>query len=138
MFLGQLRLGISQLLPFLATITAVLALDLLKGVIVGMILGVVFVLQQNVRDAVVKDTLEDGVVRLKFRRDATFLTKPALMSYLDELDDGARVVIDATGEFVDHDVKEALATFLLDAPHRRLQVSVVGLDLAGVGAGGGH
>ena len=138
MFLGQFRLGISQLLPFLATITAVLALDLLKGVIVGMILGVVFVLQQNVRDAVVKDILDDGVVRLKFRRDATFLTKPALMSYLDELDDGARVVIDATGEFVDHDVKEALATFLLDAPHRRLQVSVVGLDLAGVGAGGGH
>ena len=45
--------------------------------------------------------------------------------------------LDASGEYVDQDVKEAIAGFVDDAKHRNIQVQLVGIDVAGAG-GGGH
>jgi MFS superfamily sulfate permease-like transporter len=137
LFVNQSRLGINQMLPFVATIAAVMATDLLKGVVIGILVGIAFVLRQNAQDAVRAATDTDGTLRLRFRRDATFITKPALLAALDEAEDGGRVVIDATGEYVDHDVKEALAAFVDDAKHRGVRVELVGVDL-GNAAPGGH
>ena len=47
LFSTQVKLGTTQLLPFAITIIAVLALDLLKGVVVGIIVGIGFVLYEN-------------------------------------------------------------------------------------------
>ena len=60
------------------------------------------------------------------------------MSALEDVDDGEQVVIDGTGEYIDHDVKEVLATFIDDAAHRNIKVTVVGIDLAHAQPGGGH
>lgn len=133
---AQLRLGLNQALPFFVTIGAVLATDLLKGVVVGILVGVAFVLRQNARGAIVVERDADGTHRLHFRRDATFVTKPQLLTALDEVEDGQRVVVDARGEYVDQDVKEALAGFLEDARHRGIHVELVGIDVAGANAGG--
>jgi MFS superfamily sulfate permease-like transporter len=138
LFTEQKRLGIPQFLPFVVTIVAVLAMDLLKGVIVGIVAGVIFVLYQYVRGALVRSVEGDGSVLIRFRRDATFLVKPAMMDLLDELDDGARVTLDATDHYVDQDIKEALVAFLEDAQTRKLEVTLRGIELSGVGSGGGH
>ena len=76
LFTTQFRLGWPQLLPFAITITAVLALDLLKGVIVGVMVGIAFVLYENSRRAVVAVKDGTGVLQLRFRRDGTFVSKP--------------------------------------------------------------
>lgn len=138
LFTAQVKLGINQLLPFAITIVAVLATDLLKGVIVGIIVGVVFVLRQNAQGSITSTVDDDGTVRLQFRRDATFITKPALLTALDDVDDGKRVVIDGRGEYMDQDVKEAVAAFIDDASHRKIQVELIGVDLEGARGGGGH
>lgn len=138
LFATQVRLGITQLLPFAITIGAVLALDLLKGVIVGIVMGVVFVLYENSKRAVVAVRDEAGTWRMRFRRDGTFVSKPGIMATLDEVDDGEHVVIDGTDEYIDHDVKEVLATFVQDARHRNIRVEVVGIDLADAHGSGGH
>ena len=137
LYAGQWRLGAMQFLPFAITIAAVLSLDLLKGVIVGIVVGVAFVLHQNSKGAVVV-TREPHQVRLRFRRDGTFVSKPGIVAALEEVQDGDAVVIDATGEFIDHDVKELVASFIADAQARRITVTLRGLDLRGVQAGGGH
>ncbi len=137
LFSTQVKLGLTQLLPFAFTIAAVMALDLLKGVVVGILVGVGFVLYENAQRAVVAE--RDGdVVRLRFRRDGTFVSKPGIVSALDDVDDGETVIIDGTGEYIDHDVKEVLATFVEDARHRNISVSLVGIDLGLARAGGGH
>jgi MFS superfamily sulfate permease-like transporter len=128
----------TQLLPFAITIIAVLALDLLKGVIVGIIVGIGFVLYENSKRAVVAVRDDAGVWRMKFRRDGTFVSKPGIVSTLDEVDDGEQVVIDGAGEYIDHDVKEVLATFIEDARHRNIRVTLVGIDLSHAQTGGGH
>lgn len=133
---AQLRLGLNQWLPFGVTIAAVLATDLLKGVIVGILVGVAFVLRQNAQGAVIVSRDGDGTHRLRFRRDATFITKPQLLAAFDDVDDGAHVIVDASGEYVDQDVKEALVGFAEDAKHRSVTVEFVGVDLAGASAGG--
>ncbi len=138
MIRGQYHLGLSQFIPFAVTIGSVLALDLLKGVIIGMIVGVVFVIRQNILGSVRQSADADGTVRIQLMRDATFLTKPLLMSLLDDLDDNIRLIIDGTGHYVDHDVKEALATFLEDAHTRKIHTHLAGIDLAGIQGGSGH
>ena len=134
----QVRLGLTQVLPFAVTITAVLALDLLKGVIVGIVVGIGFVLYENSKRAVLAERDHAGVWQMRFRRDGTFVSKPGIVSTLDEVDDGDRVVIDGTGEYIDHDVKEVLATFVQDAKHRNINVTLVGIDMSHAQAGGGH
>ena len=138
LFASQAKLGITQLLPFVITIAAVLALDLLKGVIIGIVFGVVFVLYENTKRAVVATRDAAGVWHLHFRRDGTFLSKPGIVSMLDEVDDGDTVIIDGANGYVDHDVQEVLATFIEDAHHRNITVTVVGVDLSKVMTGGGH
>ena len=66
------------------------------------------------------------------------MSKPGIVSTLENVDDGDEVVIDGTGEYIDHDVKEVLATFIEDAQHRNVKVSLVGIDLGLARAGGGH
>lgn len=138
LFATQARLGVTQLLPFGITIAAVLAMDLLKGVIVGIIVGIAFVLYENSKRAVVAIRDDSGTWRMRFRRDGTFVSKPGIVSTLDEVDDGDQVVIDGSGEYIDHDVKEVLASFIEDARHRNIKVTLVGIDLTHAQAGGGH
>ncbi len=134
-FANQRKLGATQLVPFLVTIGAVLALDLLKGVILGIVVGIGFVLRHNAQGAVTRTADDDGTVRVAFQRDGTFLVKPALVTELAAIPAGSRVVVDGTGEYLDHDVKEALAAFVADAPSRQLDVRLEGIELAGVTAG---
>ncbi len=138
LFATQVKLGPRQLAPFAITIAAVLALDLLKGVIVGIVVGIMFVLYDNSRRAIIAERDSSGVLRMRFRRDGTFVSKPGIVSALEGVGDGEVVVIDGTGEYLDHDVKEVLAAFTADAHHRNVKVSLVGIDLGMAQAGGGH
>lgn len=138
LFATQVSLGPTQLLPFAITIAAVLGLDLLRGVIVGTLVGVAFVLYENARKAVVAQRDAQGVWRIRFRRDGTFVSKPHIVSALDEVDDGEHVEIDGSNEYIDHDVKEVLSAFVQDASHRNIRVTVVGIDLSNAQPSGGH
>jgi MFS superfamily sulfate permease-like transporter len=136
LFKTQWKLGMNQFLPFALTIVAILATDLLKGVIAGIIIGVFFVLRQNANGAIIDARDADGTRVLRFRRDGTFISKPALVGMLDTVGKGEDVLVDAEGEFIDHDVKEVLAEFVNDAPERGVNVRLRGIDLQGVGPGG--
>lgn len=138
LFTAQVRLGITQLLPFALTAVSVIAFDLLKGVVVGIVIGIGFVLYENSRRAVLAEKDARGVWRLRFRRDGTFVSKPGIVDVLDEVEDGETVVIDGGGQYVDHDVKEVLAAFVADAAHRRITVSIVGIDMTHASVSSGH
>lgn len=138
LFSEQYKQGFNQFLPFAITILAVLATDLLKGVMIGLAAGIVFVLRQNIVGAIETKKSPDGHITIRFTRDITFLSKPLLMTVLERIEEGTHLTIDGTGEYIDQDVKEALATFLEDAHARNIQVTLKGVVLSGVKAGGGH
>lgn len=138
LFTTQVTLGLTQLLPFALTIVAVLAFDLLKGVVAGIAIGIGFVLYENSRRAVLAEKDARGVWRLRFRRDGTFVSKPGIVDVLDEVEDGETVVIEGGGQYIDHDVKELLANFVADAAPRRITVSIVGIDMTHARADSTH
>lgn len=106
--------------------------------IVGIVVGVFFVLRQNANGVILDARDADGTRVLRFRRDGTFISKPALVGMLDSVQSGDHVVVDGSGEFMDHDMKEVLAEFVNDAPSRGVKVQLRGIDLAGAAPGGGH
>jgi MFS superfamily sulfate permease-like transporter len=138
LFRAQYKLGLDQFVPFALTIVAIIATDLMEGVIIGMILGVLFVLRQNTKNAIVRNVDHDGTIVVKFRRDGTFISKPALITILGAIANDQRVVVDATDEFVDHDMKEVLVGFTQEAPARGIAVTMRGVDLSTMQPSGGH
>lgn len=127
----ELRQGYESWVPFLVTLVAVVATDLLRGVLLGFLVSMLVVLKHATRDTVVmkRDGPEGrGTVYVDFLRDATFLVKPALVTILDDVQEGERVIIDCANTMIDADVREVLTTFAADAPGRKITCEIRGLE----------
>ncbi len=132
---AQARLGYAQLFPFAATAIAVFMTNLLKGVMLGVIVGIAFVLRENVRGAL-EVKKQPGSVVIRFLRDGTFLTKPALRAALARVPDRTRITVDANDHFIDFDIKETLAKFQAQAGERgrKIQIDLIGIDIRAAAA----
>jgi MFS superfamily sulfate permease-like transporter len=80
-----LEKGKYQYLPFLATVIAVVLLDLLKGVALGMLISIFFVLRGNFKRAYSfrKEQYHDGdVIHIELAQEVSFLNKAAIKNTL--------------------------------------------------------
>jgi MFS superfamily sulfate permease-like transporter len=125
----QLELGYEQFVPFAATALAIFMTNLLKGVLLGVVVGIAFVLRANVRGSL-EVTKHSGRIVIRFLRDGTFLTKPALRAALARIPDGAYVIVDANDHFIDFDITETLTKFKTDSAERGRKIHV---ELIGIG-----
>ncbi|OLY93933.1 sulfate permease, SulP family [Cnuella takakiae] len=116
--------GWDQFLPFVITIVAILMTDLLKGVAIGIGIGLIFVLRTNFRSAVfVVNDAKNYLFR--FRKDVSFLNKPIVKNKLEEVPEGSFVLIDASrADFIDKDVIEVIEDFMVHAPLKDIKVEL--------------
>ncbi len=116
------RAGYTQFVPFAATVVAVVSTDLLKGTLIGLVIGLVFAIRRQQQNAIVQS--EDGsAVTIRFTKDMTFLQKAALKETLRQLPEGVTVTLDRTAcDFVDDDIEELLVEFNQSAAGRRITV----------------
>lgn len=114
-FLHLWKNGFSQFIPFIITVLAVVGIDLLKGVAIGLGVSILFILYQNLKIAYSfkKESLHDGdVITIKLAQEVSFLNKAAIKSTLADLPDSSIVIIDATStKYIDFDVVEMLKDF---------------------------
>jgi MFS superfamily sulfate permease-like transporter len=124
LFQAMHRLGWPQFGPFLATLAAILATDLLKGILVGIVVSVAFTLRNAMRAPyTLRREGEQYVLSLK--QDVYFFNKAALLEALEQMPEGARVIIDGSGSsFIDHDVREVLGNFGRSASRKNIQLEV--------------
>jgi MFS superfamily sulfate permease-like transporter len=124
LFQAMHRLGWSQFGPFLATVGAILVTDLLKGILVGLVVSVAFTLRNAMRSPyTLRQEGEQYVLSLK--QDVYFFNKAALLEALEQMPEGARVVIDGSAsKFIDHDVIEVLGNFGRSASAKNIQLEV--------------
>lgn len=116
--------GWDQFLPFVITIVAILLTDLLKGVAIGIGVGIIFVLRTNFRSAVLVVNDANNYL-FRFRKDVTFLNKPIVKNKLEEVPEGSFVLIDASrADFIDRDVIESIEDFMLHAPLKDIKVEL--------------
>ncbi|QIP15865.1 SulP family inorganic anion transporter [Spirosoma aureum] len=98
------RDGWSQFVPFMVTVIGIVFTDLLVGIALGTVVGIIYVLYTNFQSSLRID--RDGrKVLIEFEKDLYFLSKPQLKEALGNLQPGDEVVIDGTkAPFIDHDI----------------------------------
>jgi MFS superfamily sulfate permease-like transporter len=85
--------GLNQFLPFIATIVLFLVTDLLTETLLGLAVGVFFVIRDNYRSAFV--VTSDGPNRyIRFTANVSFLNKARLKHVFEEAERGGMVIID--------------------------------------------
>lgn len=123
--------GRTQFLPFIATILAIVFIDLLVGVIVGLVVSITFILYSNFRRPirkVLEHHLGEDVLRIQLANQVSFFSRPALEKSLESIPTGGHVLIDAREtDYIDPDVLDLLKEFRDKvAPARSVDVSLVG------------
>lgn len=124
LFIAFYKKGWDQFLPFVITIIAILATDLLKGVIIGICVGLFFVIRSNFKTSVFVVN-DDNKYLFRLRKDVTFLNKPIIKRKLEEIPEKSYVLIDSSrADFLDQDVIETIDDFMLHAHLKKIQVEV--------------
>lgn len=126
------RIGWDQFLPFIATVIGILSTDLLKGIAIGMVFAIFFILRKNYRHSYYykKETNHEGeIVQLRLSEEVTFLNKASIQMSLEQLPVNSKVVIDGSHSIeIDHDVLELIEDFRKHtAPVRNIQVETIGI-----------
>lgn len=107
--------GKYQFIPFVATLVFVVATDLLKGVALGIVISVIFVLRGNLKKAYSfkKEEYEDGdVIHIDLAQEVSFLNKAAIKLTLNEIPENSKVIINAEDtEYIAHDVLDLIREF---------------------------
>ncbi|MFY0483744.1 SulP family inorganic anion transporter [Flavobacterium sp. PLA-1-15] len=127
--------GKYQFVPFIATLLAVVFLDLLKGVALGIIISIVFILRGNLKRAYRfrKEKFEDGdVIRIDLAQEVSFLNKAAIKTTLAEIPENSKVVINASDTvYIAHDVLDLIQEFAtIRATEENIKVKLKGFKKA--------
>lgn len=123
--------GKYQFIPFIATMIAVVMLDLLKGVGLGLLISVVFILQENLKRSYYfsKEELESADdLKLTLGEEVSFLNKAAIKKTLRNVQPKSKVTIDATNsQYIAADVIDLIEDFSnYRAKEEKIKVELIG------------
>lgn len=120
----QYEKGFNQFIPFAVTIISILLTDLLKGMAVGMAVGILFVLRANYHSACTL-TRDGKNYLLRLQKDVSFLNKAPLRGYLESIEENSHLMIDGTrAMFIDQDILETLDDFIKAAKDSNINVEL--------------
>ncbi|PRZ24132.1 SulP family inorganic anion transporter [Flavobacterium granuli] len=107
--------GKYQFVPFIATLVAVVATDLLKGVLLGIVISVIFILRGNLKRAYSfkKEEYVDGdIIHIDLAQEVSFLNKAAIKLTLNEIPENSKVIINAHDTvYIAHDILDLIREF---------------------------
>ena len=124
LFKAYYKKGWDQFLPFVITIAAILLTDLLIGVLIGIGVGLFFIIRSNFKTSVFI-VHDHNKYLIRLRKDVSFLNKPIIKNKLEEIPENASVLIDASrADFIDKDIIEVIEDFSIHAPLKNIRVEV--------------
>lgn len=126
---------IYQFVPFIVTLLGVVFLDLLRGVALGLIISVIFVLKGNMQRAYKfrKETLVDGdTIHIDLAQEVSFLNKAAIKETLSKIPENSKVIINATETiYIAHDILDLIDDFKnIRSKEENSEVQLVGFKKA--------
>lgn len=120
--------GWDQFIPFVITIVAVLLTDLLKGVAIGMLFSIFYLLRTNMRNPFFYKIQEEGDkknIRIKLAEEVSFLNKASIQVMLTSIPKETNVIIDGTNSrYIDPDVLETIFNYKHNAYTKGIIVSL--------------
>ncbi|MEM9586679.1 MAG: SulP family inorganic anion transporter, partial [Planctomycetota bacterium] len=131
LFRQMFREGRYQFLPFLVTMVSIVFTDLLQGILIGLLVSALFVLNSNLRRPVrriVETHLGGDILHVELANQVSFLNRAALDKVFDETKPGTQMLIDAReSDYIDPDVLSLIRDYKTTrGPARGVTVSLRG------------
>ena len=123
--------GRYQFAPFIITLVSIVLTDLLVGILIGLAVSVLFILNSNLRAPIrrIVETRPGGdLTRIALANQVSFLNRAALDSIFNNAEAGTDWLIDATDtDYIDPDVLSLIRDFKdVSGPARGVKVSLKG------------
>jgi MFS superfamily sulfate permease-like transporter len=130
-FVHMWKGGLTHFIPFVATLAAVVGLDLLKGVGIGLAISIFYILRQNLRIPYYyqRSSYSNGeLIKLTLAQEVSFLNKASIKETLEMLPPNSNVIIDASEtQYIDFDVLDLIKDFYKTrAAERNINMSLLG------------
>ncbi len=123
--------GKDQFIPFLVTVIAVVFTDLLMGVGIGLVVGIMFLLRTNYRNPYfynVEQTKGSDLIRIRLAQEVSFLNKGTIQYTLTHIPQNKSVIIDGTNSlFIDKDVLTTIFDFRDHAHTKNIKVELINI-----------
>ncbi len=131
LFRKQFKLGFEQFFPFIVTIIAILFTDLLIGIMIGMAVGVYFILMANYKTPYfyLDEDLPAGNgkkhITLMLSEHVSFINKANLQITLEKIPEASAVTIDGSrSQDIDFDALKIIHDFAETAHERDIEVTL--------------
>jgi MFS superfamily sulfate permease-like transporter len=128
-FKEQWKFGYEQFIPFVVTILVMLVSDLLKGVAVGLIIAVIYIIRDNIKSSfdASSDTMNGELYYLiKLPQHVTFFNKGYLIKYFRDIQPNSKVIIDGSiNRKINRDAKDVIDDFIHSAQKRKVQIELI-------------
>ncbi len=138
LFRNMWSLGWKQFAPFMITILVILATDLLIGVIIGLLISIYFIIQNNFKTEyrIVKTRKHiTDVYHISLNSNVTFLNKVKLRNALDQIPEYSILTIDGSNtHFIDYDILEMISAFHNKAHLKHIEIHLINIELVNVTA----
>jgi MFS superfamily sulfate permease-like transporter len=138
LFKNMWSLGWKQFIPFLITIIVILSTDLLIGVIIGLLISIYFIVQNNFKTEfkITKSIyLEIENYNIKLNSNVTFLNKVKLRKSLDEIPEYSVLTIDGSEcNFIDYDILEIVSEYHNKAHEKHIELHLKGIEKVSITA----
>ena len=132
-FKSMYKLGYEQFVPFILTIAGMLMFDLLKGVGIGMVAAIFFILYNNFKNSyheIVDKEGKDHSHTIILSQEVTFLNKGSILQMLKDIPKHCDVVIDATKcTSIHQDIIEIIEDFKTNSKTKDIKLTIKGLKI---------
>jgi MFS superfamily sulfate permease-like transporter len=130
LFKQMYKLGWEQFVPFIITIIAILATDLLIGISAGLLVGGLFALYHSYRNSYqIKDIVtENGMLvhHLVLAEEVSFFNKASVVKVLESIPENSKVIIDCSNsKSISYDVVELIMEYEISAKTKNIIVEKI-------------
>jgi MFS superfamily sulfate permease-like transporter len=130
LFVSMYKLGWKQFIPFIITVVGIIAIDLLVGIGLGVVAGILFLLIDNYRNShsvtVKSNDKGSNHLTLKLAEEVTFINKAPISKELERIEIKTKVEIDITKtKYIDNDIIEIIDDFLKTSQEKEIQTKFI-------------
>lgn len=122
--------GWKQFLPFVITVLGIVFIDLLYGLGIGLMVGIIITLRNSYKNShflhIEGEDVDDGKIKMTLAEEVTFFNKGAILKELDGLPLNSYLELDVRKtRFLDNDIVEILDDFAFKAKERNITIKLI-------------
>ena len=130
LFIKMHKLGWKQSIPFTVTVLGIVFIDLLWGIGLGLVVGIVVILLKSYQNShflhIEDNSNGKHKIKMTLAEEVTFFNKGAILKELDSLPIDTYLEINLIKtRYLDNDIIEILEDFLLKAEERNIDIKLV-------------